>query len=306
MVPARSNAFQEMVTLLTAVMREDESMTVTPSAMLTDIVTGEPREVDISVETEVAGHKVIVGIECRDWKRPQSVQWVEEMHAKHLALPVQLTVLVSSNGFAKSALRKAAHYSIKTVTPREITPGFVGTVVNNLEKVVTKRAAFRVRTVLVHVELADGELKWVEAFADSPVFAPDGTEIENVGFIVQGIVAGNPAQRAHLRTATTKDKFMNIRTDGPSYKGQPVCIIPTRDGKDLPLAPIVGLHIEGPVELDLVEVPLTHGDYDGTPYSTGSTPFEDMRVSVVATEGDDGTVKWAGSVTNPGGEHEMF
>jgi hypothetical protein len=78
MVPARSNAFQEMVTLLTAVMCEDESMTVTPSAMLTDIVTGESREVDISVETEVAEHKVIVGIECRDWKRPQTVQWVEE------------------------------------------------------------------------------------------------------------------------------------------------------------------------------------------------------------------------------------
>jgi hypothetical protein len=46
-VPARSNAFQDMVTLLTAVLREDESMTVTPSAMLTDIVTGDPREADI-------------------------------------------------------------------------------------------------------------------------------------------------------------------------------------------------------------------------------------------------------------------
>lgn len=292
--------------LLTAVMREDESVTVTPSAMLTDIITGQPREVDISVETKVAGHTVIVGIECRDWKRPQSVQWVEEINAKHLALPVQLTVLVSSSGFAKSALKKAEHYSIKTITPGQITPEFVGTVVNNLKKVVTKRAAFGVKTVHVQVQLADGELKWVEAFADSPVYTPDGAEVSTVEFIVKRIVDGNPAQRAHLKTASNKDKFMNIKTDGPSYQGQPVYIIPTRDGKELPLAPILGLHIEGPVKLDLVEVPLTHGDYDGTPYSSGSTPFEDMRVAVVATESDGGTVKWAGSATKPGGAQEMF
>lgn len=295
-----------MVALLTAVMREDECMTVTPSAMLTDIITGQPREVDIAVETQVAGHKVMVGIECRDWKRPQSVQWVEEIHAKHLALPVHLTVLVSSTGFVKSALEKAEHYSIKTITPGEITPGFVGTVVNNLNTVVTKRAAFGVKTVHLQVQLADDQLKWVEAFADSPVYTRDRTELANVGFIVQGIVNGNPAQRAHLTTATDKDKFMTIRTDGPSYEGQPVCIIPVSDGKELSLAPIVGIRVQGPVKLDLIEVPLTHGDYDGTPYSSGSTPFEDMRVSVVATESDDGTVKWAGSATQLDGIQQFF
>lgn len=68
----------------------------------------------------------------------------------------------------------------------------------------------------------------------------------------------------------------------------------------------MGLHIQGPVKLDLVEVPLTHGEYDGIPYSAGSTPFEGMRVAVVATESDDGTVKWAGSATKPGGAQEIF
>lgn len=305
-MPARSNAFQEMVTLLTRVMREDESMKVTPSAMLPDVITGEPREVDIYVETEVAGHKVTVGIECRAHKRRQGVDWIESVRNKHADLPVHVTVLVSESGFYKPALAKASHYGIKTIAPGEVTPGFVGAVVNKLDKVVTKRAHFQVKTVLLQVRMEDGHLKWVEAFADSPVYTHDGTEIENVGFIVRGIVDGNPAQREHLQTATGKDKFMNIHTNGPSYDGQPLCIIPMRDGKELPPAPVLGLRIEGPVKLDLVEVPLTHGDYDGTPYSSGAAPFEGMRVSVVATESIDGTAKWAGSVTKPGGVHEMF
>jgi hypothetical protein len=125
-MPARTNEFQEMVALLTNVMREDDSMTVTPSAMLPDIVTGTLREVDICVETQVAGYKVVVGIECRDHKRPQTVAWVEEMHTKHEALQVNATTLVSSSGFSEEAGMKAAHYGMRPITPGEVTPGFVG------------------------------------------------------------------------------------------------------------------------------------------------------------------------------------
>jgi hypothetical protein len=307
-MPARTNAFQEMVALLTAVMREDESMMVTPSAMLPDVITGDLREVDICVETQVAGHKVLVGIECRDWGRPQAVTWVEEMHTRHEALPVNVTVLVSSSGFTKGASTKAAHYGMRTITPGDVTPGFVGSVVNNLDKVTTKRVHFRVHSVFLHVKLADGHLPWVEAFVDSPLYTHDGTEIATVGVIVKEMVSGNPKQRAHLQTATDKDKFMRILTDGPTdNNGQPLFIVPaTKSGEELPPAPVVGMRIGGPVELDLIEVPLTHGDYDGRPYSTGSAPFEDMRVSVAATEGEDGSVRWAGSATKSGGVQEFF
>lgn len=184
-MPARTNSFQEMVALLTVVMREDESMMVTPSAMLPDVITGDPREVGICVETQVAGYKVTVGIECRDWARPQAVTWVEEMHTKHAALQVNVTVLVSSNGFTKGALTKAAHYGMRTITPGDVTPGFVGSVVNNLDKVTIKRAHFRVHSVFLQVKLTDGHLPWVEAFVDSPLYTHDGTEIATVGVIVK-------------------------------------------------------------------------------------------------------------------------
>ncbi|WP_431240424.1 hypothetical protein ACQ86B_13625 [Mycolicibacterium aichiense] len=306
-MPARTNEFQEMVALLTQIMREDESMTVTPSKMLPDVITGKLREVDVAVETTVAGRKVTVGIECRDWKDPQSIGWVEEMHGKHLDLPIQLTMLVSSSGFTESALAKAKHYRIETVTPGEVTPGFVGSVVNNLDKVVTKRAHWKVKTVLLQIEMADGDLPWVPTFADSPVYTHDGTEVAEVGDIVRGMLDDNPAQKAHLRSATEKDKFMNLKTIGPTDEnGGPLYVIPTEKGIELAPAPIVGMHIEGPVDLDLVEVPLKHGNFDGTPYSSGSTPYEGMRVSVAATESEDGAVKWAGSVTEPGGIQQIF
>lgn len=179
--------------------------------------------------------------------------------------------------------------------------------VNKLDKIVTKRAHFQVKTVLLQVRMEDDDLRWVETFADSPLYAHDGTEIADAAFIVRGIVNGNPAQREHLRGATENDKYMSIDVDGPPlYDGQPVCIIPVKNGKECPLAPVVGVRVAGPVKLDLVEVPLTHGDYDGTPYSAGDTPFDGMRVSVVATENGDGPARWAGSVTMPGGTQDIF
>lgn len=78
------------------------------------------------------------------------------------------------------------------------------------------------------------------------------------------------------------------------------------EGEGLPPAPIVGVHIEEPVALDLVEIPLILGGYDGTPYSTGSIEYDGMRVSVVATESGDGPARWAGSVTESGGRQEFF
>lgn len=295
-----------MVALLTHIMREDPSMKVTPSAMVPDVITGALREVDILVETVACGHPLNIGIECRAHKRPQSVTCVETVRATHADLPVHKSVLVSQSGFTKAALEKARHYGIEAITPAEVTPEFVGEVVNNLDKVVTKRAHFHVKTVLLQVAMPGGSLKWVETFADSPMYAHDGTEIDNVGYLIKGIVDGNPAQREHLQRAADNDKFMNIQTPGPMFDGKPMYIIPTRQGVELPPAPIVGVRIEGPVKLDFVEIPLTHGAFKGTPYSAGNAPFEGMRVSVVATEGGDGTAKWAGSVTTPGGSQEIF
>lgn len=38
------------------------------------------------------------GIECRAYKRPQGVTWVESVRGSHADLPVHLSLLVSESG----------------------------------------------------------------------------------------------------------------------------------------------------------------------------------------------------------------
>ncbi len=120
-----------MVSILTALLRKDPTATVTESAMLMGSVLNAPREVDICVQTDSSGHMIIVGIECSAWRKRQTVEWVEAMHGKHLHLPTDALVLVSSSGFTKAALLVAKSYNIRAITPTDVTPGFVGEIVNN-------------------------------------------------------------------------------------------------------------------------------------------------------------------------------
>lgn len=100
-MPKRTNAFQCLVTLLTATLAG--RATVTESAMLTDRVTQEQREVDILLVAEASDYTVRVGIEVVSWSRPADTPWIEKMLAKHQNLPTDKLVLVSERGFYKPA-----------------------------------------------------------------------------------------------------------------------------------------------------------------------------------------------------------
>jgi hypothetical protein len=109
-VPKRTNAFQTVVFMIQSHIAGRAK--VAESAELTDLVTGESREVDVCIETQVAGRQIIVSIECRDQARKQAMGWVEEMYAKHSRLPTDHLVLVSSSGFTPNALTVARSYNI--------------------------------------------------------------------------------------------------------------------------------------------------------------------------------------------------
>ena len=113
-MPNRSNRFQKLIYLLHSQLAG--SAEVVESMELKDLRTGGTREIDIGIRSEVAGYPIIIGIECRDHKRPQSSTWVEEMWAKHLDLPTATFVLVSSSGFYKPALEKARTYGIEALS----------------------------------------------------------------------------------------------------------------------------------------------------------------------------------------------
>src|SRR6202167_4681613 len=113
----RTNDFQKLIRMLTQLL--GDNAVVEESKMLTDLVSGEPREVDFYAEGTFAGHTVNIAIECRDHKRRQGVRWVEQMHSKHERLPTNLLILVSSSGFTGPAIAKANSYGIKTIAPTQ-------------------------------------------------------------------------------------------------------------------------------------------------------------------------------------------
>lgn len=116
-MPARTNAFQRLVTLLTATLAGQA--TVVESAMLVDRVNGEEREVDVLITTSAADYRISLGIEVVAWTRPADTPWVEKMRAKHENLTTDKLILVSESGFSGPAVRKAEFYGIETLTIEE-------------------------------------------------------------------------------------------------------------------------------------------------------------------------------------------
>jgi hypothetical protein len=92
---------------------------VTSPDHITDLVTGDLREVDASIRTQKDLPRIRV-LECRDRAKVEDVMWIEQLVTKSHDHGVPTTA-VSSAGFSKSALAKASHYGIETRRISEVT-----------------------------------------------------------------------------------------------------------------------------------------------------------------------------------------
>jgi hypothetical protein len=128
-MPKRSNEFQRLVAMLT--MLQSDGATVHESVEVMELASQELREVDIVALGKVAGHQSTVFTECRDWKRPQDVQWgraspYEVRRLRRQREDSRLFQRIYEGGAGKSCSR-----GIKTITTGEVTAEFVGKVVNS-------------------------------------------------------------------------------------------------------------------------------------------------------------------------------
>ncbi|MCV7442031.1 restriction endonuclease [Mycobacterium paraense] len=294
-MPKRTNEFQELVTALTQILGRDVA---TPSAMLPDsAVPGERREVDICAEGQVSGHKVVLGIECRAWKRPQTVEWVEAMYGKHSHLPTDKLVLVSASGFTPAALKLAEFLRIKAITPDDVTPGFVGEVVNNLDSVWVKRLDFTPDTMTAVIDppitYPDGQVAdRVDLFPilGTYLHRADSAVVCSAGDVLQQTMRNLDMNQPAVRDATGDETAFTIGSDDdPLVNGEAVYLM-GGDDPDPPrtLRRITKVLITGKLKAHVVEVPLKHGQYEGTPFSTGTSKTGDETFHWVITEGDEG------------------
>lgn len=85
-----------------------------------DIITGNFREVDVSIRCNLGTHEFLTVIECRDWKdQSQDVTWIEQIHTKTQNIKANRVIAVSTSGFSKNASKKANFYNIILRTLKE-------------------------------------------------------------------------------------------------------------------------------------------------------------------------------------------
>jgi Restriction endonuclease len=155
-MPPRTNEFQQLIYLVQHSLAG--RATVRESAMLTDRLTGEDREVDILIESETAGHKLAISIECVASRRKATVEWVERMWAKHQNLPTNKLVLVSRSGFTADARAKAALLNIDAVDLSRALEADWNSVISQLAQ--------------LEVTVVDSELTWCKAVLPEPPIRP--------------------------------------------------------------------------------------------------------------------------------------
>jgi hypothetical protein len=117
-MPKRTNEFQRIVAYIYSQIVPAGGR-VTESAFLQEDGTGEPREVDVLIQYDIAGHNMNIAVECRDYTRDQNVQWIDNLIGKYSRLKVNQIVAVSSSSFSETAKTKATKHNIEAITVNE-------------------------------------------------------------------------------------------------------------------------------------------------------------------------------------------
>lgn len=211
-----------------------------------------------------------------------------------------MKVLVSSSGFTKTALAKAARYGIRTITTREVTPEFVGKVVNNADRAQYWHWITLVQRAEI-VITRDGATQQDELPGNMPIFYPDGSQVSVLEVVVRHIIEQHirdhdPWEQAlREKEASYGDgevKYIAIATapEPRSQDGQKVYVKGTSHATGVEeLFEIANVIVTFEAKFSVADVPLKHGEYDGSFYSTGTAPLGDHNtVQLVYTENADG------------------
>jgi hypothetical protein len=284
-MPRRSNDFQKVVAIVKAHVAEGAS--VTESKLLTDLVSGEEREVDVCIEGELAGHVVCIGVEVRDKGRPAPVGWVEEMKTKHERLPTGPLVLVSSSGFTKGAVGKAKSYGIETIALGKLDDATAKRLFGTAPSLWVKTFTIEITKVVVEVP-ADATLpeERAQLARDHAIHSPDGEFLEWMGTYVERVLHLPMFVQQFGAQAEEGHRFFTVRWDEPKASdGRPLClkkIDPER------LRPIKSVYVYGTCEVHVGEFPMKHGMLGDVRVSWGLGEIFEKEALLVGSETEEG------------------
>ncbi|MEU4811893.1 hypothetical protein AB0H20_22040 [Nocardia fluminea] len=267
---------------------------VTESKMFLDPDSGVEREVDICIEHTVAGHLIRICIECSSHQRARDVGWVEQMHGKHQRLPTNLLVLASESGFTRSAVEKARSFNIDTAVPGEVPDSFGSDLVGKVDELRLKTFTMTPERMRIWVEpTRDRAAEIVAALPDTLIFLADNTELTTAAELAAGLVRNVDMNNEVSRDARGNETYFTVYFDpaqlpDPSTGSMHDIYLQKEDADDKYLRRISRLEIVGPVRVQIAGIPLTHGEFRGLGYATGSSMLGEHPVLFVATETAEG------------------
>ena len=122
-----------------------------------DKVTGDKREVDVSIHGRVGSNEILIVMECRDQKSPQGIDWIEQIATKTKDIGANKLIAVSSSGFTENAHTKAAAYNIELRTLEEISLDKIAGLFN-LNKIENNIYRNEIKEITFGLDLDENEL----------------------------------------------------------------------------------------------------------------------------------------------------
>lgn len=301
-MPARSNLFQRVVYLAKRAVAENAD--VQESRLLRDLVTGAKREVDICIEATVAGHTVLVAIECRDSVRKATVQWVEQQNAKHQRLGTQL-ILVSRLGFSAEAEQVAATYGIETMNLQELESGALDPLLGDKGSVWLK--IFQVRAVETTAELISpgGEHLTVHTQDGWDLFVDGGQIVGSVGVLVKNLLRDERTLRSLAQDLERNHGWFILESDDLHATDHRSLYL--QEEGSLELHELARIRIRGQIRHDIREFQVTRGRLGSTELAFGVADTHGQEAMLLAAKPPGGaerllvdglSIKWA--VQEPG------
>lgn len=145
----QSNSFQKAIHYIFEQI-ESSAFWVKESVIIRDFDTGTGREVDILVKSR---ENESVAIECRDWKHPVDIQWIDQLIGKYgNNSEIKRVVAVSASGFTKAALSKANKRGIATLSPEVLLESERCVLYDRLRLAETKMSTEILRPVEIQFE----------------------------------------------------------------------------------------------------------------------------------------------------------
>lgn len=270
--------------------------------MLTNRLTGKKREVDVVLRSTTAGHEFVIGVEATSQQpNPISVEWVEQMIAKHKNLPTDKVILVSETGFTEQAHDLAIKEYMVPIAPETLQDGDPAfPIVNAVRSLWPKYVDVSPQSVRMWVDYPGEGVVWGYPSWDLEVIADDGSSFDLLSLV--GALLGTPDLWGQIREEInlaniTEDveEHITIGT-GPNWaleiggKRHTLFVCPA-DGENTELQRIDAIEFTSKIVVrPSDEIPLHHRRLAevSVNYAFGEGSINGTPALIVATEGGYG------------------